>query len=91
MHQASWLLGGADDALARDVTHLPRLVTGRVRENVYDSATDRHLLIPQGTTLVGAYDSVVTFGQQRLIFPDGTKLNIGGTCGTDLIGAARVP
>ena len=74
---------------------LPGLMTGRVRENVYDSATGRHLLIPQGTTLVGIYDSVVTFGQrrllvawQRLIFPDGTKLNIGGMPGTDLIGAA---
>ena len=74
---------------------LPGLMTGRVRENVYDSATGRHLLIPQGTTLVGIYDSVVTFGQQRLlvawqrlIFPDGTKLNIGGMPGTDLMGAA---
>jgi type IV secretion system protein VirB10 len=74
---------------------LPGLMTGRVRENVYDSATGRHLLIPQGTTIIGVYDSVVTFGQQRLlvawqrlIFPDGTKLNIGGMPGTDLIGAA---
>ena len=74
---------------------LPGLMTGRVRENVYDSATGRHLLIPQATTIVGVYDSVVTFGQrrllvvwQRLIFPDGTKLNIGGMPGTDLIGAA---
>jgi type IV secretory pathway VirB10-like protein len=74
---------------------LPGLMTARVRENVYDSATGGHLLVPQGTTLVGVYDSVVTFGQrrlliawQRLIFPDGTKLNIGGMPGTDLIGAA---
>ena len=74
---------------------LPGVMTARVRENVRDSATGRHLLIPQGTTLVGVYDSVVTFGQrrllvawQRLIFPDGTKLNIGGMPGTDLIGAA---
>jgi type IV secretory pathway VirB10-like protein len=81
------------------VTHgdsdLPGLMTARVRENVHDSATGRHLLIPQGTTLVGIYDSVVTFGQrrllvawQRLIFPDGSKLNISGMPGTDLIGAA---
>ena len=70
-------------------------MTGRVRENVYDSATGRHLLVPQGTTIVGVYDSVVTFGQQRLliawqrlIFPDGTKLNIGGMPGADLLGAA---
>jgi type IV secretory pathway VirB10-like protein len=74
---------------------LPGLMTGRVRENVYDSATGKHLLVPQGTTIVGIYDSVVSFGQrrllvawQRLIYPDGTKLNIGGMPGTDLIGAA---
>jgi type IV secretion system protein VirB10 len=74
---------------------LPGLMTGRVRENVYDSATGRHLLVPQGTTIVGVYDSVVTFGQQRLLiawqrllFPDGTKLNIGGMPGADLLGAA---
>ena len=74
---------------------LPGLMTGRVRENVYDSATGRHLLVPQGTTIIGIYDSVVSFGQrrlliawQRLIYPDGTKLNISGMPGTDLIGAA---
>jgi type IV secretory pathway VirB10-like protein len=74
---------------------LPGLMTGRVRENVYDSATGKHLLVPQGTTIVGIYDSVVSFGQrrllvawQRLIYPDGTKLNISGMPGTDLIGAA---
>jgi hypothetical protein len=70
-------------------------MTGRVRENVYDFATGRHLLVPQGTTIVGVYDRVVTFGQQRLliawqrlVFPDGTKLNIGGMPGADLLGAA---
>lgn len=70
-------------------------MTGRVGENVYDSATGRRLLIPQGTTIIGVYDSVVMLDQerllvawQRLIFPDGTKLNIGGMPGTDLIGAA---
>ena len=34
---------------------LPGQVTGQVRENVYDSGTGKHLLIPQGTRLVGLY------------------------------------
>lgn len=74
---------------------LPGLMTARVRENVYDDATGRHLLIPQGTRLVGVYDSVVTFGQrrllvawQRMILPDASKLNIGSMPGVDLAGAA---
>lgn len=74
---------------------LPGVMTARVRENVYDQTTGRNLLIPQSTLIVGVYDSVVTHGQsrllvawQRLIYPDGTKLNIGGMPGTDLIGAA---
>lgn len=74
---------------------LPGLLTAQVRENVYDSVTGRELLIPQGTRIVGVYDSQVTFGQerllvawQRLIFPDGSKLNLGSMPGVDLAGAA---
>lgn len=74
---------------------LPGQLIAQVRENVFDSATGAHLLIPQGTRAVGVYDSVVAFGQervlvawQRLIFPDGSSLNIGSMRGTDLAGAA---
>lgn len=56
---------------------LPGQVTGQVTENVYDSPTGRYLLIPQGTKLIGVYDSQVSFGQSRvllvwirLIFPN---------------------
>lgn len=74
---------------------LPGLLTAQVRENVYDSVTGHVLLIPQGTRIVGVYDSSVTFGQerllvawQRLLFPDGSKLNLGSMPGVDLAGAA---
>ena len=74
---------------------LPGMMTARVRENVYDSATGDHLLIPQGTLITGVYDSVVTYGQerllvawQRLIFPDGTNLNLGSMPGVDDQGGA---
>jgi type IV secretory pathway VirB10-like protein len=74
---------------------LPGQLIAQVRENVFDSATGAHLLIPQGTRAIGVYDSVVAFGQervlvawQRLIFPDGSSLNLGSMAGTDLAGAA---
>jgi len=42
---------------------LPGLVTAQVTQHVYDSVTGQHLLIPQGSRLIGSYDSVVAFGQ----------------------------
>ena len=72
---------------------LPGRITAQVSQNVYDSATGRHLLIPQGSKLFGRYDSKVTFGQNRvlviwtdLIFPNGATLQIGGMAGTDSAG-----
>lgn len=62
---------------------LPGQVMAQVSQNVYDTATGKYLLIPQGTRLIGAYSSDVAFGQervlmawQRLIFPDGKALDI---------------
>ncbi len=59
----------------------PGLVTAQVTENVYDSLTGRHLLIPQGARLIGDYESDVGFGQRRvllawnrLILPDGRSV-----------------
>ncbi len=75
---------------------LPGQVTGQVRENVYDSDTGEHLLIPQGTRLVGLYDHHIAYGQQRvlitwkrLILPDGSSLSLrDGMPGADAGGAA---
>jgi type IV secretion system protein VirB10 len=44
---------------------LPGQIVGHVTQNVYDSPTGRYLLIPQGSLLFGAYNSSVSFGQQR--------------------------
>ncbi|MBP7340231.1 TrbI/VirB10 family protein, partial [Niveispirillum sp.] len=62
---------------------LPGTATAQVTENVYDTVTGQILLIPQGTRLIGTYDSRVSFGQerallvwQRLIRPDGTSLQL---------------
>lgn len=72
---------------------LPGRITAQVSQNVYDSATGRHLLIPQGSKLFGRYDSKVAFGQNRvlviwtdIIFPNGSTLQIGGMAGTDSAG-----
>ncbi|MFC5386747.1 IncP-type conjugal transfer protein TrbI [Aquamicrobium segne] len=72
---------------------LPGRITAQVSQNVYDSATGRHLLVPQGAKLFGRYDSNVSFGQNRvlviwtdIIFPNGSTLQLGGMAGTDSAG-----
>jgi type IV secretion system protein VirB10 len=74
---------------------LPGLVTAQVTERIYDSATGRILLIPQGARLIGSYDSVVAFGQrralvvwQRIVFPDGSSVRIENVSATDPSGYA---
>jgi type IV secretion system protein VirB10 len=72
---------------------LPGNVLAQVSENVWDTATGKYVLIPKGTRILGVYDSRVTFGQRRvllvwnrLIFPNGTTLNISGSPGIDQAG-----
>jgi type IV secretion system protein VirB10 len=72
---------------------LPGNVIAQVSENVWDTATGKYVLIPKGTRILGVYDSRVSFGQRRvllvwnrLIFPNGTTLNIAGSPGIDQAG-----
>ncbi|WP_027164066.1 TrbI/VirB10 family protein [Mesorhizobium sp. WSM1293] len=74
---------------------LPGLVVAQVTENVQDTVTGSILLIPQGSRLIGAYDSVVAFGQrrallvwQRIILPDGSSIEIDNLPATDSAGYA---
>ena len=74
---------------------LPGLVTAQVTQNVHDSVTGQHLLIPQGSRLIGSYDSVVAFGQsralvvwQRIILPDGSSIRLDNTPASDSQGYA---
>jgi len=74
---------------------LPGPIKAQVSENVFDTATGQHLLIPQGSTLIGVYSSNVQYGQNRvliafnrIIFPDGQTLNIGMMNGVNQLGAA---
>jgi type IV secretion system protein TrbI len=74
---------------------LPGSITAIVRQTVYDSRRPEVVLIPQGTRLVGLYMSQVAYGQERvlvawnrLIFPNGSTLELGGMEGTDGLGEA---
>lgn len=74
---------------------LPGQITAQVTENIYDSPTGRILLIPQGSKLLGEYDSGISFGQNRvllawdrLILPDGRSLALDRLPGADASGFA---
>jgi len=74
---------------------LPGQITAQVTEDVYDSPTGRYLLIPQGSRLIGQYDSSVAFGQSRvllvwtrLILPDGASIVLERLPGADTQGYA---
>ena len=74
---------------------LPGQITAQVTENVYDSPTGKILLVPQGTRVIGQYDSGVGFGQRRillvwnrLIFPNGRSILLERQPGADAEGYA---
>jgi len=74
---------------------LPGQITAQVTENVFDSPTGRFLLVPQGTRLIGIYDSQVAFGQSRvlvvwtrLIMPNGRSVVLERQPGADTAGYA---
>lgn len=68
-------------------------IIAQVSQNVYDTATGRHLLVPQGTKLFGTYGNEIQFGQERvlvawnrLVFPNGNTLDLGQMLGADMAG-----
>lgn len=91
--KAGWLIPAVlEQQLNSD---LPGMIRALVRENVFDSATGRYILIPSGSTLIGVYNSHVGYGQnalqavwRRIVFPDGSSLALGGFEGDDSAGLA---
>jgi type IV secretion system protein TrbI len=72
---------------------LPGQIGCMISQNVYDTVTGRHLLLPQGTKAIGTYDSRIAYGQERvlvvwtrLLRPDGSTLSLEGMPGIDLSG-----
>lgn len=74
---------------------LPGNIIAQVSQNVFDTATGRQLLVPQGAKLFGVYDSRVIYGQERvlvawnrLVFPDGSAVTLEAMPGSDMAGNA---
>jgi len=74
---------------------LPGPILAQVSQSVFDSATGRSLLIPQGSRLIGAYRNASALGQQRvqiawqrLIFPNTASMDLPQMPGTDQGGYA---
>jgi len=69
---------------------LPGPILAQVSQSVFDSATGRTLLIPQGSRLIGAYSNASTYGQQRvrigwqrLLFPNTASMDLPQMPGAD--------
>jgi type IV secretory pathway VirB10-like protein len=70
--------------------------TAKVNTNVYDTATGRHLLVPQGSTILGNdQSSKLVYGNERmdtvslkLTLPDGRSVDLGKAPVTDEQGIA---
>ena len=76
-------------------SELPGPILAQVRENVFDTATGRWVLIPQGSKLIGAYKTDAAYGQQRvqigwkrMIFPNASSMEIPEMPGADDAGYA---
>jgi type IV secretion system protein VirB10 len=74
---------------------LPGDVIATVTEPVYDTATGKYILIPQGSRLLGKYNSQVSYGQSRVqvvwnrvILPDTSSFQLDKLVGTDPAGYA---
>lgn len=69
-------------------------VIATVTQNVFDSVSGRHLLVPQGTRLIGRSEGESAYGDRRafvtwdrLILPNGKSLLLTGEPGVDAQGA----
>lgn len=76
---------------------LPGEVVAMTSVDVYDSFHGGHLLIPKGSTMVGAYSSNVANGQERIMFafkrlimPNGLTFDLPGATGMDGSGTAGI-
>ncbi|MGH7841409.1 MAG: TrbI/VirB10 family protein [Candidatus Binataceae bacterium] len=69
---------------------LPGPILAQVSQNVFDSATGKYLLVPQGSRLIGVYQNASAYGQQRveiawqrLIFPNTSSMTLPQMPGAD--------
>ena len=75
---------------------MPGELKALVTSNVYETASSMYLLmIPQGSRLIGKYDSCVSYGQDsvqvawnQFIYPDAASLGLDGMIDLDSHGNA---
>lgn len=72
-------------------------VVAMVTQNVFDTVSGRHLLIPQGTRLIGRHEGESAYGDRRaflvwdrLILPNGKSLILDAEPGVDAQGSVGV-
>ena len=78
-------------------TSRPGPVVAAVTEPVYDTVSGRHLLLPQGTRLLGRHEGESAYGDRRafiawdrLILPNGKSLRLEAEPGVDAQGTVGV-
>ena len=76
---------------------LPGTIVARVTRPLFDSLTGSALLVPQGSQLIGQYDSIISFDQDRvqiswhrLILPNGGSIQLDNMPGVDQAGYAGI-
>jgi type IV secretory pathway VirB10-like protein len=82
--------------LTRVNSDLPGRILARVTSDVYDS-TQRYVVIPKGSQLIGVYNNQVVVGQERvlmamnrLILPNGSWISLSGAGAADMTGMSGV-
>lgn len=76
-------------------TDLPGEIVAIVERDVYDSVTGQHLLIPKMSRFIGSYQSVLSYGQERILstwnrldLPNGDRIALDKFTAADLKGFA---
>jgi type IV secretory pathway VirB10-like protein len=79
-------------------TARPGPVIATVSQNVFDTVTGRHLIVPQGSRLIGRHEGESAHGDRRaflvwdrLILPNGASILLAEAPGVDDEGAVGVP
>jgi type IV secretory pathway VirB10-like protein len=74
---------------------MPGPILAQVSQNVLDSASGKHVLVPQGSRLIGSSQNAAAYGQQRvsiawqrLIFPNTSSMDLPQMPGADQSGFA---
>jgi type IV secretion system protein VirB10 len=79
-------------------TDLPGTVTAKVTTDLYDTVSQRILLVPRGSEITCSYQSEVMVGQElvlmacsRLRLPNGKSFNLAAASASDVQGASGLP